>query len=63
MRSNRVATVPAAGAAKLSLRFAIILNEHNVTEQTQAMLGDSGYDTIQMFAAGVIAYAIAKGVR
>ena len=41
----RVAVAPAAGAAKLSLRLATILNEHDVTELTQAMLGDAGYDT------------------
>ena len=45
-----VAQVP-SGAAKLTLRLATILSEHDVTQETQALLGDAGYTSLALFSA------------
>ena len=51
MRAHVVPVAQAAGAAKLTLRLATILNEHDVSVETQTVLGDGGYTTLALFAA------------
>ena len=51
MRAHVVPAAQAAGAAKLTLRLATILNEHDVSVETQTVLGDGGYTTLALFAA------------
>ena len=39
------------GLAKLSLRLSTVLTEHDVSQETESVLGEAGYVPISLFAA------------